>query len=167
MDQSKIDKSCELTFQEAINVMNREGAVTDGYWIFGTSTVRRLDGFLPNYVVAFEDFDAYPEQFFSMSQFREYCEGKKLYVYRIPLTVQTAIEVMRDGHTVIDVEDSMYGDRKRYFMRSICNPFIGSEEYIFSTIAPGFGLELEGTLKEFMEDNGGPHFEVFVEEDNE
>lgn len=167
MDQSKIDKSCELTFREAIDIMNKEGAVTDGCWLFGTSTVQRLDGWLPNFVFSFEDFDSDPSNFYTLSEFQDYCDGKSLYIYKIPLTAQQAVEAMRSGDTVIDVEDSRYGDRKRYFMRSVCNPFVGDKEYIFSTIVPGFELELKGTPEDFVEGNGGPHFEVFVEEDNE
>lgn len=161
MDQNKIDRSRQLTVAEALDIMNHRGAVTDGLFLYGTSTIHCLDGLEPNYVFVFTEFASYPSNFYSLKDFENICFNKELYRYRLPLAAEDAVAAMREGEVVRDIESN---DGKIYFTGSIGHPYKGCQTYVFSCKEGNTGIALEGTIEWFLTERPGYWYEV-VESD--
>ena len=146
----KVDKTCELTFKEAISIMEQQGAVSDGEYYFGMSPIRRLDGTSPRFVIEFEGFDKDPLYVYSGWEFARHCETHKIYRCILPLSAEAAVEAMRSGKVVNMLANTAV---TRLFITSCNHPYRGNVEYVFSCDGPSKDVTVYGTVEDFLDGN--------------
>ncbi len=163
MDPESIITTRELTLDEAIALMRRHKAVTDGRDIYGMSEVRRLDGYMNECVMTYRVWDGTPTAFSDLwTQFKPKHKKKKtvFYEYKIPLTASEAVEEMRKGKVVKDLETSYLPGC--LFMDTINDPFNGEQEYIFKMEGPEDEPLLLETVEAFIEEDCGPKYKSYL-----
>ena len=156
MERCRIDDTKELDYQEAVEIMKSGGAITDGTSVFGISDVRVMDGYEIKYVCKYEDWDQYPVKFILLEDFEDTFKERDWNPYVIPLTAEKAVEEMKRGYVVRDIEDH---NRPLYFIHALHHPLHGYKMYVYTMLELKDDPEIYGLPEDFGTYHPGPHYE--------